>query len=370
MKLVVFKFFCEELKTLWSQIDDSSQRHVFQTYEWLEYWQQSIGKDVLAIKPWIAVILDEHNQPKMICPFGVRNQLGARVLEFLGNAQSDYQGPLISDCWISDLAKIKLAWKQICDAMPGHDIRHFHKLPAQWCVLDNPMLKIWKSSFQDNSYSTSLPDSFNEFQMRQRKKFRQDTKRQHRRLSEKGTVKFEVIPCDYKQWRYAIDRMIEQKSLRCRVMKVPDIFSEAAVQDFYRELPHKLLGKGTIHFSVLKMGDEILASHWGAVYQKRFYYLVPTIIEGELGVYSPGRLLLANLVEWCIQNGVKVFDFTIGGEDYKRDWCDNEMPLFEHLHLVTPFGIPYLFYIRLRRWARRDQRIWGGIKFLYSHFKY
>ena len=118
------------------------------------------------------------------------------------------------------------------------------------------------------------------------------------------------------------------------------------------------------------MNDEIVATHWGAVYQNRFYYLMPTITNGPLRSYSPGRLLLEDLVEWSIAQRLSLFDVTIGGAEYKRDWCDGEMALFEHLRIATPFGFPYLGYIRLRRRVRKSSRVWNVVKFLYSGLRY
>mgnify|MGYP002632219065 CR=1 FL=1 len=367
MKLIVYPDFCEELEGLWRSLE-SSQQYIFQAYNWMKFWQRTIGQQSMAIKPWIAVILNSEGQPRMIFPFCVRRRLGARVVEFLASAQGDYQGPLIHDSWVSDFEKIQSSWEMVCKALPGHDVRHFSKLPAHWGASGNVMLKIWKSAFQDNAYFASLPASFKEFQDGQRTKIRADSKRQRRRLSEIGVVKFEMLNYGDIEWDSALDKMAEQKSHRLRRMGVPDMFSCEQTRLFYRDLPNYLSTGGEIHFSVLKVDDEIVASHWGGILRDRFYYLMPTITDGNLRVYSPGRLLLENLVEWCVQNEIKVFDFTIGGEEYKRDWCDREMPIFEHLRLITPIGALYFCYIRLRRYARKNDRMWSVVKLLYSWF--
>ena len=36
--------------------------------------------------------------------------------------------------------------------------------------------------------------------------------------------------------------------------------------------------------------------------------------------YSPGRLLLEYLIQWSIEQRLKVFDFTVGDEEYKKEW--------------------------------------------------
>ena len=369
MRVTVYRSFCGELRTVWKELEPFSQHHVFQCYEWLSYWQQTIGNRALYIRPHIVVVVGTDNQPRMIFPFGVRRQLGARVLGFLGGGQGDYQGPLIHDDWISDAASISSAWSLVEKNLPGHDVRHFPKLPAYWCTSTNPMLALWTRTFQDNSYSSNLPASFADFQEKLKPKLRADTRRQRRRLSEIGTLKFQVIDESDKH-ALALDVMIEQKRQRYRNTGVPDILAHSAVQQFYMELSNRFSGIGRIHFSVLMLNEEILATHWGAIHRDRFYFLMPTFAEGKWGGYSPGRLLLENLVEWCIQNGLKVFDFTIGGEEYKKDWCDSEMPQFEHLRATTPLGLFYVGYILCLRRARRNERMWALVKVLYGFFRY
>ena len=143
MKLVIFRDFSPELEVLWKELESSSHPYVFQLYEWLSFGQQTVGDSVLRLKPFIAVVLDKEDQPRMIFPLGVRRSMGARVLEFLGGGQGDYLGPLIDDSWVTDVEVIRLAWRMVCKELPDHDVRHFVKIPDKWGASANPMLKVW-----------------------------------------------------------------------------------------------------------------------------------------------------------------------------------------------------------------------------------
>ena len=90
-----------------------------------------------------------------------------------------------------------------------------------------------------------------------------------------------------------------------------------------------------IHCAALFVGDITVATHVGIADQDTFYYLMPAHEGGNWEKFSPGRLLLEHLMEWSIQNKLKVFDFTVGDEQYKKDWCDIETELFEKLEAVT-----------------------------------
>ncbi|MEJ2721498.1 MAG: GNAT family N-acetyltransferase, partial [bacterium] len=96
---------------------------------------------------------------------------------------------------------------------------------------------------------------------------------------------------------------------------------------------------------------EPVTTHWGMIHQKRFYYYMPSLASARWRRYSPGRLLLCHLFEWCFDNGIEVFDFTIGDEPYKQDWCDEETLLYEYFEARTPVGKLYGVYYRLMKAA-------------------
>jgi len=372
VKLIIYNEFCDELKQYWLSLEKTAQLHVFQSYSWVSYWQETIGQQILSVHPWIALVLDDSGVPRLIFPLSIRKSLGAKVLEFIGGEQGDYHGPIIDESFLCDDDLLELAWSKIKNELPAHDICYFKKLPAQWLVSENPIIKLFDvKPFQNSSFYTFLPDSFLEFRSRQRKKFKADSNRQRKRLAEIGVVEFKVFDGVSEICAKELNEMIEQKRHRCRVMNVPDLFASDVVQQFYKGLSDPFsLKNSRIHFSVLMLDDEVIASHWGAVHKDRFYYLIPTITIGSLRKYSPGRLLLEHLVEWSIDNNLKIFDFTIGGEEYKRDWCDNEMQLYEYFRVKTILGIPFYVFKTLLNKARSNERMWSGVKRLYSLLMY
>ena len=305
----------------------------------------------------------------MLIPLAIRRFYGGRVLKFLGEANADYLGPLIDSAWTNEFEKISSGWQMAIRNFPAHDVIHFVKMPEFWGGLNNPLLGIMKCSFQDNAYSSILPGNFDEFRKRLKKKLRQDNNRQRRRLKKLGNLSFQIFDADDEARDRALDVMVEQKRKRYLATGVPDIFSIEEVRRFYKNLFANWTSDGYVHFSVLKLDQEILATHWGMAWRGRFYYIIPTYDSDKWRAYSPGRLLLENLIEWSIEKGFNVFDFTIGGEEYKRYWCDTEMPYFESLSMRFPFGIPYFLYIKLRRYAKKKPKVWNMVVYCYSSIR-
>ena len=108
----------------------------------------------------------------------------------------------------------------------------------------------------------------------------------------------------------------------------------------------------TVHLAALWLDDQVLATHWGLVWEDRFYYMLPTYSDGPLGRFSPGVHLLHALMEWCIDNGIAVFDFTIGNEPYKAHWCDQSMPMAESVIALTALGVVDSAASQARTWLK------------------
>src|SRR6185369_14898373 len=133
-----------------------------------------------------------------------------------------------------------------------------------------------------------------------------------------------------------------QKSHSYRELGTPDLFAEPGHREFFEYVTRRGVRDGFVHLSGLRVDGQVRATHWGLVYRGRFYCLFPTYARDEAARHSPGNALMRRLFEWCIANGVEVFDFTIGDEPYKYDWCDQRLGMFDSIEATKPRGGPYV----------------------------
>jgi CelD/BcsL family acetyltransferase involved in cellulose biosynthesis len=84
---------------------------------------------------------------------------------------------------------------------------------------------------------------------------------------------------------------------------------------------------------------------------------MPAYEGGTWSRYSPGRLLLEHLFEWCFANEIEVFDFGIGDEPYKLEFYDQILALYQRILPVTLPGYAYGAALRARQIAK-DTRLW------------
>ena len=211
-------------------------------------------------------------------------------------------------------------------------------MPARTPCGDNPMLGLPCRPADYQSYFACLSGSWSDFRAARLKGgLRRDTERKRRRLTEKGDLRF-VIAATLEDATPILDALMRQKSRRYRETGRDDRLAREANRGFYSEATRLMLPAGIVHVSALYLGDTILATHWGAVHQGRYYWLMPSYEADPWNIYSPGRILLEHLLEWCFRNGVEVFDFTYGDERYKRVWSTDVMDMHYYIAARTAKG--------------------------------
>ena len=85
--------------------------------------------------------------------------------------------------------------------------------------------------------------------------------------------------------------------------------------------------------------------------------------DGEVSRFGPGAAHLRELLRYAIARGCARFDFTIGDEPYKRDWCETEQQLYDHAAAVTLRGWPSFAiasgWRRAKRTIKQSALLWG-----------
>tara|TARA_Y100000768_G_scaffold388932_1_gene388901 strand:- start:1260 stop:2375 length:1116 start_codon:yes stop_codon:yes gene_type:complete len=366
MKIKIYNQFNPELKVFWNILEGKSYHFIFQRFDWLSTWQKYIGSQKFNIKPYIILVLDNNDNPLLIFPLGQILKYKIKIITFLGGGQSDYNFPLIDNSLITKNSLLIDLLVKIKKKLPNYDILHFDKFPEKVSENFNPFLRLLNFKSHDIAYYREIPKTVDDFEKNLRSKLRTDTKRQIRRLNNlPGELKVDLenILNDNKK---GIEAMISQKKKKYIQSNVPNIFQDRDVEGFYLNLHKYLKGDASIHFSVLKFNNKYLSTHWGAIHNKRFYFLMPSYEFGEYAVYSPGKILLYQLMIDSINNNLEIFDFTIGAEQYKKDWCNKSILLYEYMDSNTFKGYLFMVFIKLKRFIKKSSFLFSLTKKIYG----
>ncbi len=326
----------------------------FQCADILEVWCDTIGA-ANHIEPVFVTVFGASGKPALLLALGIEVRNGVRVLRFLDGGVSDHNAPVVfseASSWGPET--VATVWAQLSRALPPFDLAMLEKMPDVVGDLNNPLSALPTGPHAESCHAVRLEGSWEIF-AREHIKNPSDSRRRRRKLEKLGTVRF-VIAGDEQQRADFFAAMMRMKRDKFVETKGYDVFTEPGFGEFYREATRRLGAAGPVHLSALLLDDRILAAHWGYVADDRFYHLMPAHDSGEWRAYAPGRLLNEWLLQWALENGLKLFDFGIGDEPYKFDYCDVHVPLRDAVLPVNVRGRLAAAMIDVKRNVKRSLR--------------
>jgi CelD/BcsL family acetyltransferase involved in cellulose biosynthesis len=325
----------------WRALEASGDCTPFQTFDWLAAWQRHIGV-LNDVRP--AIILARRGSDALfLLPLAVEPTGFVRRLTFLGESLADYNAPLLARDAARSLSDQFVAlWREslrLIQSRPAlrHDMVVLPKMPKRIGAQDNPMLTLAVRLHPSNAYETALTDDWETFYNAKRSSAtRRRDRTKLKKLGDLGAVRF-VEPRD-DELPATMDTLIAQKSRAFERMGVPNMFARGGHAAFYRDLAQSQ--RALVHVSRLDVGDTMAAVNLGLTFGDCYYHILASYDDGEVSRFGPGAAHLRELLQYAIRRGCKRFDFTIGDESYKRDWCESEQQLFDHSAAVTLRGLP------------------------------
>lgn len=154
-----------------------------------------------------------------------------------------------------------------------------------------------------------------------------DSRRRQRKLErDLGPLRFTFDD----QRPEVFDACVRWKSAQYRETGLPDLFARPQNVELFRRLRRR----GVAVLSSLFAGDRLVAAHLGGLADGRHAWWVPAY-DPALAGYSPGRLMLHEILRESHARGHREFDFLIGDEAYKFHYAT-------HSRLIGPLGTPPL----------------------------
>ncbi len=313
----------------------------YQHYSWMSHWWQHVGS-IAGASPHIAVLRDESGRPVLLLPL-VRKRVGPiHAGFFMGGKHTNFNLPL----WRPDLLKEPAAsLDELREGLrrngPKIDVLVLLNQPAAWQHAANPMLLWPHMEAASRAYSGGLMDDFEQLLKERmgagsRKKLRQ----KERQLAA-------LAPVSYLRARTPgdIDRVLEaffrQKSERMRELGLSNAFDAPGVKEFTAAAAHDIdpdTGEPLIELYAALAGDTVIATFGGISSEGRLSGMFNSIAGAEFRDYSPGELLLANVIRMACERGFKKFDLGIGDAAYKQVYCKDAEALYDSVVPITAAG--------------------------------
>ena len=158
---------------------------------------------------------------------------------------------------------------------------------------------------------------------------------------------------DIDELHRVFDIFVRQKLRRYSETLGMSDFSVPGQRAYYLGLARCLVDRN-VQLAYLEVNGEVIATALNLMAGRRLYYLMCAYEGGSWAKYSPGTLLLEELICWAIRHGVEIFDLGIGDEPYKLKWRQEPLALWGAMMPRTMAGRTYCAAIRARRAIRRS----------------
>lgn len=169
-----------------------------------------------------------------------------------------------------------------------------------------------------------------------------------------------------------VDRLLaafyEMKAERFRQMGVTDVFAPAAVKRSFRRMFVGALGDAKPEFILhgLEVGGVLRAVTGSSISGRRLTCEFSAFADDELSGASPGDFLFFENIREACEMGLEIYDFGVGDELYKRQWCDIETKHFDFHLPLTSRGHAVSAINRMsgavKRTIKENQLVWSLLK--------
>jgi len=340
-KMFTYKFFNEfskELEQIWVRLENNGDFYFFQRYQYAKNLVSNFN-----VKSLIIVVVYKKNIPIAIFPLELKNYKKIKVLQWLGTNHSDYCGPLISKDNVIPEEHFKLTWKNITQAIKGFDIIILNKQPEYINSIINPFVQFLSNDYHSKVHQIHIMNDNEDYLFDlQNKKFSSELKRTKKKLFKEHKVKFcNNLLLDQNN---LIEKIITKKISLLKKNKLSHSINENFII-FFNNLSKFYPKK--VFANTLEINNEIIAANIGIIDNQRYYYLLPVILSEKFNSYSPGKILINEIINWSKKKELKIFDFGIGEEVYKKYWSNSTMKIFRCIDFKGIRGLFLYFCLKI-----------------------
>lgn len=313
---------------------------IFQRWPWLAAWWEQFGDE---LEP-LVLRAEDGGRAVGFLPLAVG---GDGVLRFVGEGHSDYNDLIATDA---------TAAAALLDGLLARTGR-FRRAELSYLRPDGAL---WQALSARRELATlaSAPIDCPRLVMRDpevgrrmcgKKSLRRHFN--HFNRQEGFTIAHVSTRAEIEPW---LDAFFDQHVARWDGTPTPSLFCDPRQRAFYRAVVRHFDGTGALRFTRLAVDDAPIAFHFGFVHRETFTWYKPTF-DPALARRSPGEALLKTLLEAAVEEGLTVFDFTIGGEGFKYRFA-TEVPQVRHLTLYRSAAarLPHRLAAALKATAKRS----------------
>ena len=289
------------------------------------------------------VVIYNDNSVLTILPFEIKKYFFVKVLQWIGTKYSDYCNPILSKNLQSNFNKKHFldTWSLILNDMKNDlDLIFLNNQLALINEQSNPFVDYFQTSKFSTVYNINLDGNFNEYKEKIGIKDKKHAYEIHRTIIKYKKLKeisknLKIVIQDSDNNFIDFNKITDEKKDQLYRKNINN-----KLDDNFKRVFKNLIQLKKIKFYVISLisEDRALSRCFSFVHDNTFYYYIPTVLTNSFANYKPGKILILELIQWCIKNNISKFDFGLGSEKYKKYFSNKEISLYRYLKALTLTG--------------------------------
>jgi CelD/BcsL family acetyltransferase involved in cellulose biosynthesis len=309
----------------------------YQRFDLLSAWHRQVAAREDA-SPFIVIAADAERRPLLLLPLALKEICGIGVASFMGGKHTTFNMGL----WDRDFATSATAddLARLLAGLRGHgaDLLALVRQPPRWHDLPNPLAQWPRQPSVNDCPVLPIPMAAEPTALISNS-FRKRLRTKEKKLQAIAGYRYSSASTDAEIARL-LDWFFKVKPLRMAEQKLPDVFAEPGVEAFVRDACMARLpsGRRAIEIHALDSDEETIALFAGVADGERFSMMFNTYTLSEHARWSPGLILMRNIIDHYAGLGYRALDLGIGSDDYKRLFCKDDEPIFDSFVALSTTG--------------------------------
>ena len=347
----------EAVRARWLALQERALATPFQTWEWCARLFGTVGA-AHGARPLVVMVKDGGSgEDVALLPLALERRGGLQVVSFADFGLGDYAMPVFVRDGTFRKETAGRVRELLLEQLPHADLIHFDKMPGEFEGVENPLTGLPGLATADlDCWQTRLPERWEDYEKALSKQSRRAIRRRAAKLDRLGVSELEFLSGGERAGRM-LDLLRRVRKERFEKLGRKDAMDDPAVLAFYHSLA--VSGDGGLPLmSVLRLDGEVVALVFGLLKDRHFYMLAMAFLHGEpeLEKCAPALVLVHRMMCHLHAEGLRIYDFTIGAESYKRSFGAIRVPLYEYLEPLTVKGRAWVAARKLRGRLRQGKR--------------
>jgi CelD/BcsL family acetyltransferase involved in cellulose biosynthesis len=300
----------------WNELVRCSQADtIFSTWEWHYYWWHAYQPGEI-----FALVIRDNDQLVAIAPMFIEQdaELG-RTLRIIGSVDvTDYLDVIVSQ---QNQAQIYETLAQaLIDHQNHYDVLDFCNIPAEsptythfQKVLENHGFTV-STEQQEVCPTITLPDNFETYVESLEGKQRSELRRKLRKAEGSGSMAWYIVGEQHDlnaELERFLKLMTTSHPAKARFLENPQHVA------FFKAFMPIAFAKGWLQLNFETADDDAVATYLNFDYNNDILVYNSGLEPNKFGALSPGIVLLANNIQYAIEQKKRHFNFLRGNETYK-----------------------------------------------------